>query len=124
MTSFSFPRMLNHTDANIISDKEAVRSNMLLLFSSEQESLFGDPYFGCLLKRYLFEQSNTVIVDLLIDTIYTAIITFIPQASISRKDIKIIPSRGTLYAEIRCYYALDNTSDLFTIQLTNNSNMN
>ena len=124
MTSFSFPRMLNHTTANMIADKEAVRSNMLLLFSSEQESLFGDPYFGCLLKRYLFEQSNTVIVDLLIDTIYTAIITFIPQASISRKDIKIIPSRGTLYAEIRCYYALDNTSDLFTIQLTNNSNEN
>ena len=124
MTSFSFPRMLNHTTANMVSDKEAVRSNMLLLFSSEQESLFGDPYFGCLLKKYLFEQPSAVIADLIIDTMYTAIVTFIPQASITRKDIKIIPSRGALYAEIKCYYALDNTSDLFTIQLTDPSNAN
>ena len=46
MYSFAFPNMLSSTQANLISDKEAVKSNLKLLLSSERLSLFGDPYFG------------------------------------------------------------------------------
>ena len=118
MYSFGFPRMLNHTTANLIEDKEAIRSNMLLLLSSERDTLFGDPYFGCQLKKYLFEQSNSIVPDLLIDQLYTTIVTFMPQVFVRRKDIKVYVSGTIIYADVKYYYVVDNTSDLFTIKLT------
>lgn len=118
MYSFGFPRMLNHTSANLIKDKEAIRCNMVLLLSSERETLFGDPYYGSKLKKQIFEQSSAIVADLLIDELYTAIKTFMPQVIISRKDINVFVVKDTLYAEIKYYFVFDNTSDLFTIKLT------
>ena len=110
--------MFNNTTSNIVSDKEAIRSNVLLLLQTERNSLFGDPYFGCELKKYIFEHSSHIVVDLLIDELYSAITTFIPQVFLTRKDIKIYTARTTIYAEISYTYVVDNTSDLFRIQLT------
>lgn len=118
MYSFNFPDMLTTVDANLLKDKEAIRSNMLLLLSSERDTLFGDPYYGCQLKKYLFEQSSSIVPDLLIDELYTAIKTFMPQVNISRKDITVYVAKTALYADIKYYYVRDNTSDLFTIKLT------
>lgn len=118
MYSFGFPRMFNHTTANLVQDKEAIRSNMLLLLSSERATLFGDPYYGTQLKKYIFEQTTSIISDLLIDELYTTIITFMPQVYLTRKDIQIYCSKTAIYADIKYYYTLDNTSDLFTIKLT------
>ena len=118
MYSFGFPRMLNHITANLVQDKEAIRSNMLLLISSERATLFGDPYFGSLLRKYIFEQTGSIVPDLLIDEFYTTIKTFMPQVALTRKDIKVFVQEKTLYVEIRYYYVIDNTSDLFTIKLT------
>ena len=118
MYSFSFPNMLNSTTSNLLKDKESIRSNLILLLSTEKNTLFGDPYFGCELKKYLYEQAGSIIPDLLIDEIYTVIKKFIPQVNISRKDINIYVSRFTLYADIKYYYIADNTSDLFTIELS------
>lgn len=121
MYSISFPVMFTSGNTILKKDKEAIRSNMLLLLSSECDTLFGDPYFGCMLKKYIYEQENSIVVDLLIDELYTAITTFMPQVVLSRKDIKILASGTSLYAQINYYYVADNTSDLFTILLTNGS---
>lgn len=118
MYSFGFPKMLNHTTANLLLDKEAIRSNILLLLSSEQETLFGDPYFGSQLRKYIFEQSQSIVVDLLIDRLYTCISTFMPQVFLTRDDISVYAEKTTIYADIKYYYVRDNTSDLFTIKLT------
>lgn len=118
MYSFGFPKMLNSTTANLYEDKFAIRSNIVLLLSSERDTLFGDPYFGSQLKKYIFEQSNSIVVDLLIDQLYTTIQTFMPQVRITRRDITVYVSGNGLYADIKYYYAIDNTSDLFTILLT------
>lgn len=117
-SSFGFPKMFNHTTSNIVTEKEAIRKNILSLLSCERGSLFGDPYYGCQLRRYIFEQPTSIVVDLLIDEIYTAITTFIPQVYISRNDITIFAVRNTVYVELSYYLRLDNTSDLFTIKLT------
>ena len=122
MYSFAFPRMLNTTTANLLQDKDAIRSNMILLLSSERDTLFGDPYYGAELKKYLFEQTGSIVPDLLIDEFYTTIITFMPQVYITRKDIEVYVVDKTLYADINYYYVVDNTSDLFTIKLTESTN--
>lgn len=119
MYSFSFPKLFNHTTANLAEDKEAIRSNMLALLHSERNTLFGDPYFGCQLKKYMFEQSTSIVVDLLIDHLYTTIVTFMPQVYITRKDINIyVDSKNSIKANINYRYVVDNTTDLFTIKLT------
>ena len=68
--SFKFPDMLNGTSSNLISDKEAVKSNLVLLYRSVRKSLFGDPYFGTDLIRAFFEQNSAFLADLLIDELY------------------------------------------------------
>ena len=121
MYSIAFPRMFTSSTTLVKQDKEAIRSNMLLLLSSERETLFGDPYFGCTLKQYLFEQSNSIVVDILIDELYSTIVTFMPQVYIRRKDIKVLVSGTTLYAQISYTFVEDNTSDLLTIPLIEGS---
>lgn len=122
MKSFGFPKMFTGSKVNLLNDKQAVKSNMLLLLSSERNTLFGDPYYGSRLKQCIFEQSNSLIVDLLIDELYTTIKTFMPQVFLTRKDIEISVSNNTLYAKIHYYYIIDNTSDLFIIKLSESSN--
>lgn len=124
MFSFSFPRMFNHTTAKLIEDKDAIRSNMILLLSSERETLFGDPYYGSQLRKYIFEQSSSIVVDILIDELYTTITTFMPQVYLTRKDIDVYTSGRSLFAKINYYYTIDNTSDLFTIKLTSSTDEN
>lgn len=119
MYSFNFPDMLGSTTSNLLKDKDAVRSNLRLILSCERLSHFGDPYFGCELKRVLFEQASSIIVDLVIDEIYTTIITFIPQVYLTRKDITLTTNGIDVFADVHYIYIPDNTSDLYTINLTN-----
>lgn len=118
MYSFAFPNMFNTTQAILLEDKDAIRSNMILLLSSERRTLFGDPYYGSELRKYIFEQRNSIVVDLLIDELYSTIVMFMPQVYLTRKDITIYSAKNQLFAEIRYHYIIDNTSDLFTIRLT------
>lgn len=122
MYSFNFPEMIGSTTSKLLRDKDAVRSNLILLLGTEKTSLFGDPYFGSQLKQFLFEQSNRLIIDLVIDELYTAITTFIPQVFIERKNIKVYTDKRDLYAEVSYIYKIDNTSDLYSIKLTDSEN--
>lgn len=118
MYSFDFPSMLNSNTAKLVKNKDAVRSNVLLLLQSEKKTLLGDPFFGSRLKRMLFEQSNSLIADLVIDEIYTTLTTFIPQIYLTRKDIELLSDRTDIYVTVKYTYLLDNTQDLYTISLT------
>lgn len=121
MYSFGWPEMFSYKDSNLNMDKEAIRQNLLLLLNSERGTLFGDPGYGAALKQVLFEPNNTVIRDLIIDELYSVIRTFIPQIFVRRNDIKIsIHNKIDVRADIRVTYRLDNTSDLYVINLTSN----
>ena len=122
MYSIAFPNMFSSVDTNLLQDKEATLNNIQLLLLSDRWSLLGDPYYGASFKKALFEQNNVVIRDLMIDEIYTTILLFIPQVVVSRKDIKIISDKENLYAEIKCTYRVDGTSNLYTLVL-NTSNV-
>lgn len=121
MQSFNFPHMLNNTTADIIDDYYATVNNLRTLLLSDKYSLLGDPYYGTNLKRLLYNQNNTVFKDLVIDDIFDAIVTFMPQLKLSRNDI-IIEQRGVnLYANINAVNLIDYTNNLYEINLTETS---
>lgn len=110
--------MVANTSAKLIKDKEATSSNLNLMLLSDKYSLFGDPYFGTSIKKLTYDQNNQVLRDLVIDDIYTAILTFMPQLLINRKDIILTSDGNKIYASIKALNMLDYTTDLYNITLT------
>lgn len=122
MISIAFPNMFDSAKTNLIEDKKATLNNLQLLLLSDRWSLLGDPYYGASFKRALFEQNNVVIRDLMIDEIYTTILLFMPQVKVERKDILLRSSKENLYADIKCTYRQDGTTNLYTLVLNTNTN--
>ena len=118
MKSFSFQNMFSSARTNIVEDNEATLSNTRLLLLSFKKTLLGDPYFGSNLKKFIYEQNNIVLQDLIIDDIYLCITTFIPQLYINRKDIKLISDGSTIRATINCINKIDNIPNMYEISLT------
>lgn len=112
--------MLNNINANIIKDNEATRSNYKLLVMTEKGELLGDPYFGLSIKKYLFEQNNKLLADIVIDDIYTATALFMPQMKVNRNDITITQNKDTLYCTFKAINKLDFTTNLYTLVLFEN----
>lgn len=121
MKSINFPNMFKSTSATeILTDKTATLNNLKLLLNSEKGELSGDPFYGIRLKRYLFEQNNKILKDIIIDEIYTQISVFMPQLIIKRKDIDVIQTnRGTLVANIKVTNKVDYTVDSYSLVLFN-----
>ena len=121
MRSIKFPKMFNSGSTRTWKESEhrkATSQNTRLVLLSERGELFGDPYFGLLIKHFTFDQNNSVLKEHLIDMIYTQLALFIPQIHIERKDIDIIQpksEKGKVYCKIKGINQLDYQLD--TIQL-------
>ena len=116
--SIAFPNMFTRTSTNFVTDKEATFQNLKYLILSEKGELFGDPFYGVGLKKYLFDQNDTIIKDLVLDDMYTAIATFMPQLRINRYDLKLrTGDKGEIFVDIRAVNQLDFTTDLYSIVL-------
>lgn len=118
ITSLKFPNMLSSARTETVDDSSATVQNLRLLIGSVRGSLFGDPYFGTLVSRFIHEPNSILLKDLIIDDLYTAVLTFIPQVKIDRKDIKINCERDTIYALINCINKLDGELNTLNIKLT------
>ena len=105
MNSINFPKMFSG-NSTIINPEDKSNKSILewlhLLLSSEAGTMHGDPEFGVRLKRYMFDQNNYILRDILVDEIYTQITTFCPMVYLERKNIKITSDNHTLYASISC----------------------
>lgn len=118
MYSIAFPEMFSSSKTHLVKDREATASNIKLLLASWKKSLIGDPYFGTNLKKFIYEQNNVVLRDLIIDDIYVSLQLFMPQVYLRRKDITITHKNTELYASINCINKLDNEVNLYQIKLT------
>ena len=118
MYSIAFPKMFDSAHTLLYQDHQATLSNLKLLLASERTSLLGDPYFGTVLKRIIFEQNDAVLVDIIIDEIYTSILTFMPQIKLTRSDITVTSNGIDVYANIKGINLIDYQTDMFTINLT------
>ncbi len=121
MNSIAFPNIFNSSSTNVVEGYEATKQNLMLLLSCEKGELFGDPYYGIRLKRYLYDQNDTVLRDILIDEIYTQISLFMPQLIITRDDIQVVEDesqpKGTLVLNVKAVNKLDYTTDMYNIVL-------
>ena len=118
MYSIAFPDMISNTNTKLVKDHDATASNLLLLLKSDKYSLLGDPYFGTSIKKLLFDQNNQVLKDVVIDDIYTAIATFMPQIMIDRKNITITSDLTNVYVNIKAVNLLDYSLNTYNINLT------
>lgn len=118
MYSISWPDMVSNVNTNLFQDRDATISNLKLVLLSDKYSLFGDPYFGTNLKKLTYDQNNQVIRDLVVDDIYSAILTFMPQLIVNRRDIKVTSDKQNVYVEIKVLNMLDFNTDLYNINLT------
>ena len=122
MRSYKFPKMFRSNSSRIWREDEydkATRQNVLILLQSERGELECDPYFGILLKHYMFNQNSYILKDMLIDTIYTQIAIFLPQVKVSRNSIDIISDnlRGRLYCSFSGTNQIDYTHNTFNLLL-------
>ena len=129
MRSIKFPNMFASNSTNVWKSKEyleATKQNTILLLHCERGELFGDPYFGLMLKHYLFDQNGYRLRDAIIDIIYTQLAIFIPQVKVNRKDIYIVQDKekGKLYCTFKGINQIDyqvNTYDLVLLETTDNN---
>lgn len=118
MYSIAFPKMFNDTKTLLLKDTKATASNLWLLLKSDKRALFGDPFFGTSLKRAIFEQNDGILVDLVIDEIFTTITTFMPQIKLLRENIKLTSDGVDVFCDITCTDLTDYTTNLYKINLT------
>lgn len=117
MYSFQFPEMVSSARSLLVSDYDATLSNLKLLLLSDKYTLFGDPYFGTNLKRLLYSPNDVILKDIVIDDIYTAILTFMPQIKILRKNILLNIEKSKISVNIVCTNLLDYTTNMYEINL-------
>ena len=120
MYSLSFPKMFSSDGSKTLlkENHDATISNLKLILQSSKNSLFGDPDFGCDLIRRLFDQNSIILHDLVIDDIYSTILTFLPQIVLKRSDIQISSDGVDVFATIKCTNLVDYELDTYMINLT------
>lgn len=118
MQSISFPNIFKRVKTNTVTDHDATAQNLKMLIWSEKGELFGDPYYGTGLKKYLFDQNDAILQDILLDDIYTAIALFMPQVKVNRSDITFNKKEnGELSVNIKAINKIDFSPDMYNIVL-------
>ena len=119
MYSIAFPNMFSNSKTNLVEGKKATASNLKLLILSRRGSLLGDPNYGTDLMMAFFNQNSPILADLIIDEIYTTIVTGMPQIMVDRKDITVVSDGVDVIANLKLTNKEDFTTDLYQINLTN-----
>lgn len=117
MKSLAFPDMLSSNHVQTVEGRDATLQNMMLFLHSEKGTFKFDPLFGIRLKRYMFEQNNGVLRDILIDEIYEQLNIFMPQLIVNRSDITITSDRNKVYCSIKARNQLDFTLNTYNLVL-------
>ena len=122
MRTIKFPKMFNTNSTNVwkaTEYNEATRQSVILLLHTTRGELFGDPYFGLMLKKFMYDQNNYILKDQIIDMIYTQLALFIPQVKVKRKDINIVQDRekGKLYCKFSGINQIDYTPNTYNLLL-------
>lgn len=117
--SLTFPiteDISSNTFKTNVTSKDAIRSKLLLLITTDYGSLYYNRDFGTNVKKYLFEPSNSLTADNIKSDIITACNKFIKDISINT--VEIIIDNDIITLGINFLYKTNNELD--SISLTFN----
>lgn len=117
MYSIRFPDMILGVTTALVEDKKATEQNLKLMLLSDRGALFGDPYFGTLWRKLIFDQNSEILRDIIIDDILTSIQTFMPQLLTKREDITVTSDKYSVSINIKALNLLDYQTDIYSIKL-------
>lgn len=117
MYSIQFPDMVSGVSTKLVQDHGATSQNLKLMLLSDRGSLFGDPYFGTLWRKLIFDQNNEILRDIIIDDILTSIETFMPQLLTKREDIEVTSDKYNVSINIKALNLIDYETDMYSIKL-------
>ena len=117
MNSIAFPNIFNTTTTNIYRDHQATVSNLILTLQSARGSLFGDPDFGTNLKKLIYDQGDSTLMELVTEDIYVTIKLFVPQLLLERSDITFSIKDNVLFVNIKALNLIDYQTDMYNIAL-------
>lgn len=114
--------MFNTNSTNVWKNDEylaATKQNAAVLLQCERNELLGDPYFGSLVKQYMFDQNSYILRDVIADIVYTQLATFIPQLKITRDDVRVIKdtTKGRLLVKVTGINQIDYQPNTFNLVL-------
>ena len=115
--SIQFPKMIDRHSVQTVEDYDATLQNIKTVLGSEKGEFKFDPFFGVRLKKYMFDQNNFALQDILKDEIYEQLVTFIPQLKLSRNDISFEVEKQTLYITIKAINRIDFTPNTYNLVL-------
>lgn len=115
--SIQFPKMIDRHSVQTVEDYDATLQNIKSVLGSEKGEFKFDPFFGVRLKKYMFDQNNFALQDILKDEIYEQLVTFIPQLKLSRNDISFEVEKQTLYITIKAINRIDFTPNTYNLVL-------
>ncbi len=113
--------MLSSAKTNLVENHDATMSNLKLLLQTWKGSLYGDPFYGTNMLQKVFSQNDLLLVDIIIDDIYTAILNFMPQIYVERKQISLRQKDDKIFVEINCINKLNNETNMYEISLTDDA---
>ena len=120
MNSVSFPKVFRGNQTQIIEGTEATGTCLRLFISSEEGSLFGDPGFGVLLKKFTFDPNSSMLKELLRNELFEKIQLFFPQLTILRRDdIKIKQDKQKISIKIKVINKIDFQPSTYDLQIFN-----
>lgn len=127
MRSIKFPKMFTTNGTNVWKSKEyleATKQNTIITLHCERGELYGDPYFGLMLRHYLYEQNSYALADVIKDMIYTQLSLFIPQVKVKRSDIEIVQDKelGKLYCTFTGINQIDYQVNTYSLILYSEAN--
>lgn len=111
--------MIKNKTVQTVSDYDATLQNMKLVLGSEKGEFKFDPFFGIRLKRYMFEQNNPILLDVLRDEIYEQLAIFMPQLIINKKEITLTSDGATVYVNIKARNQKDFELNTYNLVLFN-----
>lgn len=88
MDGFNFPNIFKGNAVDILKDKEAITTQLRLLFNSELFEFRYDPGYGSNVPLLRLRVDNQLTRDLLVDAIYDAQI-FCPNLRFNRNQVEI-----------------------------------
>ena len=119
MNSIQFPKMFTTAKTLTVTDHDATVQNILVFLKSVVNDFKDDPDFGVATKRFIYEQNDSVLADMLIDDLYTKIALFFPQCLVKRTDIKVKHKNHKVIISLKIMNRLDYTTNTYELVLFN-----